>query len=197
MYEDDNYDENDKNTENNPFDLIPNKDYTAISKLHLSIMLDTEDEMVDFIMDVQKSLGVFSEDFDEKDLKIICENEEFKFSKSFLCKISQVFDKMLDHSKINMFKEAQENVLTILDVSKEIIHWFWLLIENDLEEDLIWIKKSLPEIMIFADKYDIKALVNICSYYFKKCLDETNVYEIIKTAYLVNDHDLFLSLIHI
>ena len=115
------------------------------------------------------------------DLKIVCDGQEFPCHKLILSARSDVFRTMFA-SPLKM-NEKEESVLEIPDVSAETMKTFLQFIyKDDIEgEDID------QDLLIAADKYNIKRLVNICVKYFESIIDANNVMAIAFVAYLINN----------
>ena len=122
---------------------------------------------------------------DLSDMKIICDGQEFPCHKFILSARSDVFRTMFASPlKLN---EKEESVLEIPDVSAETMKTFLQFIyKDDIEEEDID-----QDLLIAADKYNIKRLVNICVNYFESIIDANNVMAITFVAYLINNDSLF------
>jgi len=122
---------------------------------------------------------------DLSDMKIICDGQEFPCHKFILSARSDVFRTMFASPlKLN---EKEESVLEIPDVSAETMKTFLQFIYKDYikEEDID------QDLLIAADKYNIKRLVNICVKYFESIINANNVMAITFAAYLINNDSLF------
>ena len=86
---------------------------------------------------------------------VICQHNEFKFNRSFLIKISAVFKAILQNP---CTQETQTSCFEITDVSPDTIQSF----RNVLYHDYIDEKDLTAELLLMADKYDIKPLYKLC-----------------------------------
>ena len=121
---------------------------------------------------------------DLSDIKIICDGQEFPCHKLILSARSDVFKTMFA-SPLKM-NEKEESILEIPDISAETMKTFLQFIyKDDIEADDID-----QDLLIAADKYNIKRLVNICVNYFESIIDAENVMAITFTAYLINNDSL-------
>ena len=120
----------------------------------------------------------FSSEF--SDIKIICEGKEFPCHKLILSLRSSVFKRMFSSDW------KSEPTLPIKDVSADTMETFLkFLYTDELELDEI-----NPNLLVLADKYDFKKLVNICVNHFGNIIDTKNAMEIAYTAYVVSNEEL-------
>ena len=125
----------------------------------------------------------FSSEF--SDIKIICEGKEFPCHKLILCLRSSVFKRMFS-SDLKISNAKDESTLTIEDVSADTMKTFLeFLYTDDLK-----VNEINTKLLLVADKYDFKRLVNICVNHFGNIIDTKNAMEIAFTAYLVNNEEL-------
>ena len=118
---------------------------------------------------------------DLSDIKIICDGQEFPCHKLILSARSDVFKTMFA-SPLKM-NEKEESILEIPDISAETMKTFLQFIyKDDIEADDID-----QDLLIAADKYNIKRLVNICVNYFKSIINAENVMAITYAAYLISN----------
>ena len=118
------------------------------------------------------------------DLKIVCDGQEFPCHKLILSARSDVFKAMFTSDL--KFNKNDESTLEIPDISAETMKTFLQFIyKDDVEAEDID-----QNLLIAADKYNIKRLVNICVNYFESILDANNVMEITFFAYLINNDTL-------
>jgi len=86
--------------------------------------------------------------------------------------------------KISNAKDG--STLTIEDVSADTMETFLeFLYTDDLK-----VNEINTNLLLLADKYDFKRLVNICVNHFGNIIDTKNAMEIAFTAYLVNNEEL-------
>ena len=121
----------------------------------------------------------------DKNFKIICQGEKFHFNKTLLSMVSEVFAKMIQ-GPFN--KEATSNSVEIIDFSPETIRTFqkFAFKNEELKGEEINI-----ELIMFAQKYLMKALVSKCKEKLFAKVTHGNVFEIIKTSYFLDDEDIF------
>lgn len=118
--------------------------------------------------------------------------ECFGLNKNILMKISPVFKAMLENPEN---KEARENHLDFEEKDANSIRNLCklLLLDGSFPD----IKPSptnpspLLDLLILADKYDIKLLYKICSEHISKNFANENVLKVLKVSDMVNDEKLF------
>ena len=121
----------------------------------------------------------------ENNFKIICQGEEFQFNKTLLSMVSEVFAKMVQGS---FNKEATSNSVEIIDFSADTIRTFQkFAFENEEIKD----EEMNMELLMFAQKYLMKPLIAKCRERLFANITHGNVFEIIKTAYFIDDEDVF------
>ena len=123
--------------------------------------------------------NVFKEDgtVAKKDFKIVCrEGEEFGFNRSILCKISPVFERML----ANCWR------IEINDTTPKTIKAF----RNILSLNYIQTEELTFEMLLFADKYEIHPLYNLCQDHLCTAITKENVFDVIKAANYTKDEKL-------
>ena len=119
------------------------------------------------------------------DFTILCQDKSFQFSKSKLCFVSDVFQKMIETPNT---KEAKSGVVEIEDFSPEVIEAFnRVMFENTERLD----EKDLTvDLLMFANKYCILPLIKMITNYLSRNLAMENIYAIIKGAYLMDNDGL-------
>ena len=127
----------------------------------------------------------FSEDL--SDIKIVCDGQTFPCHKVILGARSDVFKAMF--SEPLKFKENQEGVLNIDDTNAETMKSFIYFVYNDTLTN----EEITCQLLILADKYNLKRLVDVCAKHFMASITTDNVLEIIYTAYLVNSEELLTA----
>ena len=123
------------------------------------------------------------------DFKIICQNddsvEEFNFDGKLLCLYSNVFTRMLENP---LNKEAINRSVEIEDFSPSTINTFQsFLFTKDVNE--IDNNKLSVELMMFSHKYNIAPLYSICKEHLLKNINISNIYDLIKASYLLDEDD--------
>ena len=129
------------------------------------------------------TLQIFAESiFYEKYIKTACWNLDFFFC---LCSCqSSVFKRMLIDCKMVEAKSGEIKITDISLVTMENLIFF--IYHDNLEET-----KISGDLMVAADKYNISALVKLCVHFLANNLTETNGVEIMNSAYLTNEKELF------
>ena len=84
------------------------------------------------------------------------------------------------------FKESTSSTTRINDFSGKTVEYFLKFIygENLAKENFT------PELLLIAEKYDIKNLVQNCAGTLMKSIDSENVFEVLKVAFLTNQERL-------
>ena len=119
------------------------------------------------------------------DIKIICEGKEFPCHKLLLSLRSSVFKAMLS-SDLKISNAEEESTLKIEDISAGTMSQFIkFLYTDELNSEDIDVN-----LLIAANKYDLKRLVNICVKHLGSIIEVTNVMEITFTAYLIDNDQL-------
>ena len=119
---------------------------------------------------------------DSEDFTLICQDQIFKFSKRFLSMISPVFKNMMK----SIYIESQNDTAKIEDTEPETIQ----AIRNVLYHDTISEKDLTPQLLMFADRYQIEPLISICRMNLVKTLSKENFVDVIQTAYWTTDEIL-------
>ena len=118
------------------------------------------------------------------DFQIVCQGgEEFGFNSSILCKISPVFERMLAHSSLKEYKNGR---VEIIDTTPKTIKAF----KNILSLNYIQMEELTSEMLLFADKYEICFLYQLCQDHLCTAITKENVFDVIKSAYYTNDEKL-------
>ena len=117
-----------------------------------------------------------------EDLTILCKDKTFKFSKLYLSSISPVFKNMFK----NYYVESENNHVKIMDVEPETIQAF----KNTLCQDGISDIDLTPQLFIFAKRYLIEPLINVCREKLARDLSKDNLMDAIKAAYWNDDEEL-------
>ena len=115
---------------------------------------------------------------------IKCKGQNFNFNKTLLCIVSDVFRTMIQGQ---LGQEAQEGTVEINDFNPDTIRAFnRICFENkDFEEG-----DSIPELLLFAQKYFMDSLKQKCLKNLVTNLNTDNIYEIIKIADQIDDEKL-------
>ena len=121
----------------------------------------------------------------DKNFTIICQGEKFHFNKILLSLVSEVFAKMVQ-GPFN--KEATSNTAEIVDFSPDTIRTFQKFAFEDQE---IKDEDVNVELLMFAQKYLMTPLVTKCKEQLLATITHGNVFDIIKTAYFLDDENMF------
>ena len=133
------------------------------------------------------SKEVISEFESETNFTFICDGETFYFNKTLLCLVSGVFKRMIERQSN---EEAISNSVEIEDVSAETIRAFQRVafgMEEVKDEDF-----SI-DLLMFANKYLIEPLVAKCKDQIIGTLNNEDVFDVIKAAYLINDEEMLMA----
>ena len=117
-----------------------------------------------------------------EDFTIICQDQFFKFSKQYLSMISPVFKNIMK----NTYIESQNDAVKIEDTEPEIIQAF----RNVLYHHSISGNDLTPQLLMFADRYQIEPLISICRNKLVKTLSKENFVDVIQAAYWTSDERL-------
>ena len=119
----------------------------------------------------------------EKNFTINCHGESFQFNKTLLSMMSDVFKKMVHGNS----KESKSNCVEINDFHPKTIGAFNRVAFGDepiQDEDLT------TDLMMFANKYFMRPLLEKCRDNMVQILNNDNLGEIIKVAYHIDDEKL-------
>ena len=118
------------------------------------------------------------------DFQIVCQGgEEFGFNRSILCKISPVFERMLANTSL---KEHKNGRVEIIDTTPKTIKAF----QNILSLNYIQMEELTFEMLLFADKYEIRPLYKLCQDHLCTAITKENVFDVIKAANYTKDEKL-------
>ena len=122
----------------------------------------------------------------KEDFTIICKDQKIKFEKQLLVNVSAAFRGMLESP---WSEESKNGYVEIKEVKPETI----LAFKNLLINDNGFKKKDLNvEIMIFADRYDIKALFNLCVKHLDSFdVNNENIFDTIQALCLIKHETFF------
>ena len=123
------------------------------------------------------------------EFELHCQNEVVIFHKPLLKKISDAFKNMLDNSN---FKETQNGIMTIKETLPETIKAFKRIFYDKIIEE----KDLNVDLMLFANQYDIKPLVDLCTDHLGKSFTKDNIIEIVDAAFKTDDEELLKKAIH-
>ena len=121
----------------------------------------------------------------DKNFTLICDGQMFHFNKALLSLVSEVFGRMIQASNS---KEALTNSVEIDDFTPDTIEAFQRVAfgNNEIkDEDLT------PDLLMFAQKYLMKPLVTKIKHRLLDSLTNENIFDVIKTAYLIDDDKMF------
>ena len=123
----------------------------------------------------------------KEDFTIICKGQKIKFEKQVLINVSSVFRGMLESP---WSEESKTGRVEIKEVEPETILAFKniLLNGNDFKKEDLNI-----DVMIFADRYDIKGLFDLCGKYVDYFdVNDENLFETVQGLYLFKN-DSFVN----
>ena len=100
----------------------------------------------------------------EKNFTLICNGQEFHFNKTLLCMKSDVFARIILGSSTNS--------TTITDFSPETIRLFERV---SFENEEIRKEEFNVEVLLFAQKYEVKTLMEKCVEHLKNSLNNGNL----------------------
>ena len=119
---------------------------------------------------------------ERENFTIICQDQKIKFDKQVLINISPVFREMLESP---WTEESKNGQVEIKEVNPETLLDFknLLAIGNDYKKEDLNI-----EIMIFADRYNITALLELCGKYISSFdVNDENIFEFVQGIYLIKN----------
>ena len=85
------------------------------------------------------------------------------------------------------FKEENENSSEMVDFDKETVENF---LEYLYDKGNLDLEDFTPQVLLIAEKYNVKELLEECEQALRRSLDSENVFEILKVAFLVNQNFL-------
>jgi len=119
------------------------------------------------------------------DLKIICEGKILKCHKNVLFCRSDVFDVMFSNDEMI---EAQSGGVEINDIQADTMETFLYFLYHDQVQDTKMINAKL---LRAAHKYNVLELMEVCTDYLKKNLSFENATDVLVSAHLTDQKDLF------
>jgi len=119
------------------------------------------------------------------DLKIICEGKILECHKSVLCCRSDVLNVMFLNDEMI---EAQSREVKINDIEAETMENFLYFLYHDQIQDTKMINAKL---LRAAHKYNVPELLDFCSDYLKNNLSFENATDVLVSAHLTDQRDLF------
>ena len=112
-----------------------------------------------------------------------CQNEVIIFHKPLLRTISDAFRNMLDNPH---FKETQNGIMSIKETLPETIKAFKRIFYDNIIEE----KDLNVDLMLFANQYNIKILVDLCRDKLENYFTKENIIEIVDAAFKTDDDQL-------
>ena len=164
-------------------DFHNNVKVSADLKLHIDIVKPNLTDKT--VPSMAEAIGNLYLDNEFSDIKIICDGKEFPCHKLVLSLRSSVFKAMFS-SDLKISDAEDESTLKIDDISAGTMTQFIKFLYTDelKSEDID------ANLLIAANKYDLKRLVNICVKHLESIIDVENVMEITFTAYLIDNDQL-------
>ena len=124
---------------------------------------------------------------DMSDVKIICDGQEFPAHKFILSARSDVFKAMFS-SELQRNRESMEVDGISADTMKKFLKFIY--------RDEVKAKDIDSNLLIAADRYNVKRLVDICINHMESTIDAKNVMQIVFTAHLINNDQLLRKASH-
>ena len=126
---------------------------------------------------------IYSSPQSEK-IKMICNNTTVSFDKKVLCSISDVFKTMFENPN-NI--ESQNGAVCLEEVDPSTVEALQrFLCDSYIKEDDLNIS-----MLLFADRYNIKPIFELCLNHLMKNVTRENFVEIAKVADMINARTLF------
>jgi hypothetical protein len=119
------------------------------------------------------------------DLKIICEGKILECHRNVVCCQSDVFDVMFLNDEMS---EAQSKEVKINDIQANTMETFLYFLYHDQVQDTKMINAKL---LRAAHKYNVLELMEVCTEYLKKNLSFENATDVLVSAHLTDQKDLF------
>ena len=121
------------------------------------------------------------------DVKIICDKENFECHKNVLSCQSEVFKTMIMNKSLT---EKKTGIMEIeeTDISSDVMEELLYYLYHDKVDD---VKKINLDLLVAADKYMVSGLLGECVKYFKSNLSDQNALDVLVTAEVTNQKDLF------
>ena len=122
------------------------------------------------------------------DVKIVCNDKHFDCHKVVLSSQSEVFKTMF--KKKSLIEKESEGVMKIdekdvnSDTMEQLLHYFYFQKVKDN-------KMINADLMIVAEKYNFKGLLDFCTKYLESNLSDENVLDVLVKAELVGQKNLF------
>ena len=121
------------------------------------------------------------------DLKILCDGKTFKCHKVVLSCQSEVFKTMIKNKSL-LEKEMEIMKIEENDISSDTMEQLLYYLYHEKIKDIKMINSDL---LIAADKYIVHGLLDECSKYFESNLSLQNALDILVTAEITNQKNLF------
>ena len=141
------------------------------------------------VTNLGKSLDPMLSKEKSDEFELHCQNEVIIFHKPLLRTISDAFRNMLDNPH---FKETQNGIMTIKETLPETIKAFKRIFYDNIIEE----KDLNVDLMLFANQYNIKILVDLCRDKLENYFTKENIIEIVDAAFKTDDEDLLKKAIH-
>ena len=124
------------------------------------------------------------------DVKIVCDDKQFDCHKVVLSSQSEVLKTMFKNK--SLIEKQSEGVMKIdeKDVNSDTMEQLLLYLYFQKVKDNNMINGDL---MIAADKYDVKGLLDLCTKYLESNLSDENALEVLVKAELVGQMNLFAA----
>ena len=122
---------------------------------------------------------------DTFDLKIICEGKILECHKNVLCCRSDVLNVMFSNDEMI---EAQSKEVKINDIQADTMETFLYFLYHDQVQDTKMINAKL---LRAAHKYNVPELLDFCSDYLKNNLSFENATDVLVSAHLTDQKNLF------
>ena len=121
------------------------------------------------------------------DVKIICDKENFECHKNVLSCQSEVFKTMIMNKSLT---EKKTGIMEIeeTDISSDVMEELLYYLYHDKVDD---VKNINLDLLVAADKYMVSGLLDECIKYFKSNLSDQNALDVLVTAEVTNQKDLF------
>lgn len=160
------------------------------SREEMAMMMGAEEKfdlkIVDFDKLVTRKTLVSKLYLDKEfmDMKITCNGVTMECHKSVLTCQSDVFRTMFLNMETN---EAKSGEIEINDISAETMETFlYYLYHEEVKE-----KEIDTNLLFAADKYNVAGLVKVCNEYLKSNLSVENCLDVLLSAHLMNQKELF------
>ena len=118
-----------------------------------------------------------------EEIKIICGDSSIIFDKTLLCSISDVFKTMFENPN-NV--EHQRGAVCLEEIDPSTIK----ALERFLTSMIVKEEDLNVGMLLFADRYNIQPIVQLCLKHLRKNVTKENFVEIAKASDLINDKEL-------